>query len=273
MTRQVTHQKGTQMPQDRSYEAQTYAEMIGELLRRLTTTQGEVLDRIGDTCADTITRRGMIHLFGSGHSVIPTMEAFPRYGSFVGLHPLTDPRLMWHNVLGPGGVRELLWLERTEGYIHHFLDHEPLNAGDVLVVYSHGGRNAAGIEAAMYASERGLRTVAVTSVLNAGRPAEHSGAKHLSEICDDVVDTGVPVEDAVVRIAGWERPLGGASTVMACVVSHEIITRTARCLARRGTTVPTFVSPTVPGSSLSSNDEVFAAHRVLLHEAEARALA
>ena len=127
----------------------TYADEVIGLLQRLTNSQGPVLDQVAEVCADTIVQRGMIHLFGSGHSVIPTLEAFPRYGSFVGLHPLTDPRLMWHNVLGPGGVRELLWLERTENYVQHFLDHEPLNEGDVLVVYSHGGRNAAGIEAAM----------------------------------------------------------------------------------------------------------------------------
>jgi uncharacterized phosphosugar-binding protein len=251
----------------------TYADEVIGLLQHLTKSQGPVLDQVAQVCADTIVQGGMIHLFGSGHSVIPTLEAFPRYGSFVGLHPLTDPRLMWHNVLGPGGVRELLWLERTENYVQHFLDHEPLNEGDVLVVYSHGGRNAAGIEAAMYASKRGLHTVAVTSVANSTRPAEHSSGKHLSQVCDLVIDTGVPIEDAVLKVEGWDRPVGGASTVVACVVSHEIVTRTAKALAGRGVTVPTFVSPTVPGASLSSNDEVFAAHRVLLHKAEGKALA
>ncbi len=45
----------------------------------------------------------LVHLFGSGHSVIPVLDVFPRYGSFPGFHPLLDPRLMWSNVLGPGG--------------------------------------------------------------------------------------------------------------------------------------------------------------------------
>jgi SIS domain-containing protein len=60
--------------------------------------------------------------YESGHSILPCQEAFPRYGSFVGFNPLTDPRLMWHNVLGAGGVRELLWLERAENCICNFLD-------------------------------------------------------------------------------------------------------------------------------------------------------
>ena len=194
---------------------------------------------------------GLVHLFGSGHSVMPTLDAFPRYGSFVGLHPLNDPRLMWHNVLGPGGVKELQWLERAEHYMERFLNHEPLNRGDVLVVYSHGGRNAAGIEAAMYANSSG---------------------KHLSQVCDLTVDTGVPIPDAVIEVEGWGRPVGGTSTVVACVVSHEIVCRTAAVLASRGHVLPTFVSPTVPGASLVANEEVFEAHRRRLHEAEGRAL-
>lgn len=249
-----------------------YIHRLVEILDKLAETQNAVLDEVATRCADTLDSGGLVHLFGSGHSVMPTLDAFPRFGSFVGLHPLTDPRLMWHNVLGPGGVRELLWLERTENYIDKFLGHEPLNPGDVLIVYSHGGRNAAGIEAAMYAAKHGLTTVAVTSLANRERPPEHSSRKHLSEVCDLTVDTGVPIADAVVEVEGWERPLGGTSTVVACAVSHEIVTRTAAVLGSRGHTLPTFISPTVPGASLESNDEVFAAHRRRINLAEARAL-
>jgi uncharacterized phosphosugar-binding protein len=249
-----------------------FTDRIIELLERLVTTQDEVLDEVARRCGETLSSGGLVHLFGSGHSVIPTLDAFPRYGSFVGFHPLTDPRLMWHNVLGPGGVRELQWLERVEHYIPKFLDHEPMNVGDVLIVYSHGGRNSAGIETALYAHERGIFTVAVTSVANRELPREHSSGKHLSEVCDLCIDTGVPVVDAVVTVPGWDRPVGGSSTVVVCAVSQEIITRTARVLAGRGEILPTFVSPTAPGVSLATNDDVFLAYRRRLHAAEGKAL-
>ncbi len=248
-----------------------YTRRVVEILDHLCQTQGAVLDEVARRCADALSAGGLVHLFGSGHSVIPALDAFPRFGSFVGLHPLTDPRLMWYNVLGPGGVRELLWLERAESYVDNFLDHEPLGPGDVMIVYSHGGRNAAGIEAAMHAVRRGLTAVAVTSLANRQRPPEHSSGKYLSDVCQLTVDTGVPAEDAVVRVPGWGRPVGGASTVVACVVTHEVITRTAAALCSRGCVLPTFVSPTAAGASLESNEEVFRAHRQRVHQAEGRA--
>lgn len=250
----------------------SYTQAVVSLLETFAETQNEVLDQVAHRCAKTLQSHGLIHLFGSGHSVIPTLEAFPRYGSFVGLHPLNDPRLMWHNVLGPGGVRELLWLERTENYIDKFLDHEPLDAGDVIIVYSHSGKNAVGIDTALYAQKRGLFVVAVTAAENARTPGSHSSGKTLADVADAVIDTGVPVQDAVVWVDGWDRPLGGASTVIASVVSHEIISRTGAVLAASGVTLPTFVSPTVPGATLSSNDEVFAEHERYLHAARGRSL-
>lgn len=249
-----------------------YTRAIVSLLETFAETQDEVLDQVAHRCAKTLQDHGLIHLFGSGHSVIPTLEAFPRYGSFVGLNPLNDPRLMWHNVLGPGGVRELLWLERTENYIDKFLNHEPLAENDVIIIYSHSGKNAAGIDTALYAQKKGLFVVAVTARENAKTPGRHSSGKTLADIADAVIDTGVPVEDAVVWVDGWNRPLGGASTVIASVVSHEIISRIGAVLAAEGTTLPTFVSPTVAGATLSSNDEVFAEHERYLHAARGRSL-
>jgi uncharacterized phosphosugar-binding protein len=249
-----------------------YTQAVISLLEKFATSQDDVLDLVAHKCAETLTNKGLIHLFGSGHSVIPTLEAFPRYGSFVGLYPLNDPRLMWHNVLGPGGVRELLWLERTEKYIDKFLDHEPLDRGDVIVIYSHSGKNAAGIDAALYAKEKGLFVVAVTAKANMDTPGSHSSGKRLPDVADAVIDTGVPVEDAIVWVDGWDRPLGGSSTVIASIVSHELITRTGAVLAAQGATVPTFVSPTVDGASVSSNDEVFAEHARYVHAARGRTL-
>jgi uncharacterized phosphosugar-binding protein len=233
-------------------------------------TQSEALDAAAGLMTETIAGGDLVHLFGSGHSAIPVMDSFPRYGSFAGLNPLTDPRLLWWNVLGPGGVQELLWLERTEGYIERFLSHRPIAAGDVMIAFSHGGLNAAPVEAAMHARRRGARVIAVTSSANSTQPTQHSSGERLADLADVLVDTGVPPEDALVQLDGWGPPVAGASTIVACVCVAELIARTAARLLERGVTLPTFVSPTAPGATPDANDSVFAAHRTLLLKAALR---
>lgn len=252
--------------------SRTFIDNVIIFIEAIQSNQSDKLDQIAERCAIARKNGGLIHLFGSGHSVIPTMDAYPRYGSFVGIHPIFDPRLMWHNVLGPGGVRELLWLERTENYIFQVLQNEPINSGDIFIAFSHGGTNAAAIEAVEYAKKKGCFTIGVTSLKNADAISRHSRGLKLSTVVDLVVDTGVPVEDAVCTVEGWSRPVGGSSTIVATIVAQELITRTAQQLGRMGIEVPTFVSPTVPGASVSSNDEVFAEHAKYLHQAVGRSL-
>ena len=101
--------------------AEMYFVEAQKVYDRIKNTQIGNIQNAAKIAADSIAGEGLVHLFGSGHSVIPVLDVFPRYGSYAGFHPLMDPRLMWFNVVGPGGARELLQLERTEGYIQCFL--------------------------------------------------------------------------------------------------------------------------------------------------------
>jgi len=252
--------------------ANLYLPRLVALLERAGEVNADALAQAADRFATSIADGGLVHLYGSGHSVLPAQEIFPRYGSYVGLNPLTDPRLMWHNVLGAGGVRELLWLERTEGYADRFLAHQPINAGDSLIVFGHSGRNASGIDTALYAKERGLFVVAITCAAMLDQPARHSSGKRLPDVADVVIDTCAPVEDAIVPVDGWSRPVAGSSTVLAMSLAHELIARTAAALAERGVEMPTFASPTVPGVTLTDTDEVYGVYRERMIEAQRKHL-
>jgi uncharacterized phosphosugar-binding protein len=232
----------------------------------------EAFDKASSAIAETLANKGLVHLYGSGHSVLPVQETFPRYGSYVGFNPLTDPRVMWHNVLGAGGVRELLWLERTEKYAEKFLDHQPLNAGDTIVIFGHSGRNASGIDAALYAKKRGLTVLAITAKSNLDKPATHSSGKRLADAADIVIDTGAPIEDAIVPIKGWSRPVSGASTVLAMMMMHELIAESAQKLADRGIELPVFASPTIAGVTLHDTDVIYGIYRERMIEAQQKHL-
>lgn len=223
--------------------------------------------------SETLASGGLVHLYGSGHSVLPVQETYPRYGSYLGFNPLTDPRVMWHNILGAGGVRELLWLERTEKYAEKFLDHQPLNAGDTIIIFGHSGSNASGIDTALYAKERGLTVIAITAKSNMDKPATHSSGKRLPHAADIVIDTCAPVEDAIVAIEGWSRPVSGSSTVLAMIMMHELVSRTAQKLADRGIELPVFASPTIAGVTLHDTDIIYGQYREKMIDAQAKHLA
>ena len=68
---------------------------------------------------------------------------------------------------------------------------------DTIIVISHGGLNAAGIEAAMYAKERGVKVVVITSMENYRNNApRHSSGKKLVDFADVAIDNGAPPEDS-----------------------------------------------------------------------------
>lgn len=204
------------------------------------------IEKAATLMADSIAAGRAVFYFGSGHSVLPALDVFPRYGSFVGLQPIHDPRLMWTNVIGPGGTPELLWLEKQEGYIKNVLDSYVMTPQDTLIVVSHGGLNAAGIEAAMYAKERGVKVIAITSMENYRNNApRHSSGKKLADFADVAIDNGAPPEDSIIHIEGWEEPVAASSTVTVMVISMALIAETTAQLAKRGFHIPTFVSPNV----------------------------
>lgn len=249
--------------------AERYQQRITEVLDTIWRTQLARIQHAADWMADCIHGGGLVHLFGSGHSVLPVLDIFPRYGSFPGFHPIMDSRLMWTNVIGSGGAKGVLWLERREGYASVLFENEPIRAGDVMLVFSHGGLNAAAIEMVMGAHARHLKTVAVTSMDNQERrDATHSSGRKLSEVADLVIDNCVPAEDALISIEGWPAPVAAGSTVAFVTIAMALVAEVAAGLATRGMKPPVFVSPNVPGLSPDDNSQVFAAYEKSLIRTE-----
>jgi len=238
--------------------AEKFRERIAGVVGKIWETQLGKIQQASEVMAQTIARDGLVHMFGSGHSGLPVQDMFPRYGAYPGFRPLMDMRLMWTNVIGSGGAKGLLWLERREGYAQVLFENEPIRKGDVMLVFSHGGLNAVGIEVLMEARKRGLATVAVTSMDNYGkRPASHSSGKRLADVADIVIDNCTPAEDALVSIEGWNAPVAAGSTVAFITIGMAIVAEVAARLAKKGKTPPVFVSPNVQGIPADQMNRVY----------------
>jgi uncharacterized phosphosugar-binding protein len=207
-----------------SMSAQEYMTKIQSMIADLEDSSLVAIQQAAQAMAGSIAKGRAVYYFGSGHSVLPVLDVFPRYGSFVGLQPIHDPRLTWFNVIGPGGTPELLWLERTEGYVQNVFRYYNIQSRDTLIVLSHSGLNAAGIEAAMIGQERGATVVVITSMQ---------------------IDNGAPPEDAIIHIPNWAEPVAASATVLSVCISMMLVAETARLLSEQGLYAPTFASPNV----------------------------
>lgn len=226
--------------------ASLYFSKITELIQEMSKESLPAIEKAAGFMADSIAAERAVYYFGSGHSVLPALDVFPRYGSYCGLQPIHDPRLMWSNVIGPGGTPELLWIERQEGYVKNVFESYTFTEKDTLIVISHGGLNAAGVEAAQYVKPYGTKVVAITSMQNyKNNPPKHSSGKKLADLADVAIDNGAPPEDCIIHIDGWEEPVAASSTVTVMAISMALLAETTALLAKRGIHLPTFVSPNV----------------------------
>ncbi len=240
--------------------SEVYFSRIRAVLRQIEETQGAAIASAGAAMAKSVESEGLVYLFGSGHSVIPVLDVFPRYGSFVGFCPIYDPRLMWFNVVGPGGARELLWLERQEGYAQNILASYQLEPRDSILIFSHGGLNAAPVEAAMEAKRRGLTVITVSSHQNRRQAkATHSSGQQLPDVADIAIDNCVPPEDALVEVEGMREKFAAGSTVASVSIAMALVAETASRLVKSGRKPLTFVSPNA-GLAPDYNQQVFVEH-------------
>jgi uncharacterized phosphosugar-binding protein len=241
--------------------ADNYLSKTLELLNKVHSTQLGNIQKAAQVMAKSIAAERAVHMFGSGHAVIPVLDMFPRYGGYVGFHPLMDQRLQWQNVTGSGGAQELIWLERQEGYMEVVMRSHmnELDPRDTMLLYSHSGMNAASIDLALIAKEKGLSVVAVTCLANREiNKTKHSGGKSLHDIADIVIDNCAPPEDAVVQVQGMKGPVAATSTVTMVTITMALLAEVSTELAKLGKLPKrNFVSPNVADVPRENNMQVF----------------
>jgi uncharacterized phosphosugar-binding protein len=216
------------------------------LMERILTTQGTAITTAAEWCADAIAAGGFAHLYGSGHSRIAVEEMFPRYGSFPGFNPLVELSTTFHTqVVGSNGQRQAMFIERVSGLAEAILANFAFRPTDIIIIFSVSGTSAVPIEMAQISRDRGIRSIAVTSVAHS-MAVEASGPR-LLDVADLVIDIGTPPGDTLVRIANFETPVGPSSTAANAVVVNEIKVQTAELLVQRGIFPPVITGPMVVG--------------------------
>ncbi|QXD23048.1 SIS domain-containing protein [Opitutia bacterium ISCC 51] len=198
--------------------------------------QEDAIGTAADWFAETILAGRMVHLFGSGHSRIMPEEMWPRYGSFPGFNPIVELSLTFHNlVVGANGQRQAMYLENVSGLAEQILRNFDLSEHDSALVVSSSGCNRVPIEIAEGFQKAGIKVVAILSKQHsAASSTKDDRGKKLSDFADLVLDSGVPVGDAMVKIDGLDTPVSPGSTVAGCLLVNSIKAEVAKRLTDAG---------------------------------------
>ncbi|QBE59522.1 SIS domain-containing protein [Brucella melitensis] len=198
------------------------------------------MEKAADLIAAAARADRRVYVFGTGHSHMMAEELHYRAGGLA----ITVPILCGSIMLQDGAVASSHF-ERIEGAVRPILDRYGIRDGDVLVVVSNSGVNAAPIEAARYTREKGAAIIALTSVAYSNTIAR--GRTQLLSLADVVLDNDAPSGDAVLEIAGSALKVGPVSTALGVTILNAVFADVAARLVGEGD-APIYLSANMPGS-------------------------
>ena len=213
-----------------------YLSRIGDLLKRIEAEEADALVRAASAVAEVICRDGLVHVFGCGHSHLAALDTFYRAGGLACVSPLLDEDLMLHD-----GAAKSSRMEKMPGVGAEVYRRHAVARGDLVVVISASGKNAAPVEVLRAAKAAGVKTVAISS-----SAYKAHGAVLLDE-ADIAIDCKVPYGDAVVEVG--DAKMGGLSTYASLFILNSVLIDGAKQALACGVVPPIYTSGNVEGGT------------------------
>ena len=213
-----------------------YLDKITGILGRIEAEESGALERAAEAVADVICRDGLVHVFGCGHSHLAALDTFYRAGGLACVSPVLDEDLMLHD-----GAAKSSRMEKMPGIAAEVYRRHDVKAGDLFVVISASGKNAAPVEMLRAAKADGVKTVAISS------SAYRAHGAVLLDEADIPIDCKVPHGDAVIEVGAAK--MGGLSTYASLFILNSILIEGAKKALARGVTPPIYVSGNVEGGT------------------------
>ena len=189
-----------------------------------------------ELCANSISKKGLVFMFGAGHSRIMCEEMTPRQGCFPGFFALVEHAVSIHSsIIGTNGLRGPMFLEKYYGYAEEILNGFKFGKNDVMIIISVSGIRPLIVEMALEAKKRGLPVISMVSKKHceASKPGHKSGKK-LIDVSDIIIDSQCPPGDCVIELDGLEWKTGPVSTVMGALITNMIRCEVADILIKKG---------------------------------------
>ena len=225
-----------------------YMTKLNELLKVVYETNKETIKVLAEKVAENIANDKIIHAFGTGHSHMPGIELFGRAGGLGNVNAMLDP-----DVLTSNGAQRSCALEKLSGLADIIYDNTKIESGDIMIISSNSGRNAAPVEMAMRCKKEGILCIAVTNVEQSkAQSSRHASGKRLFECADYILDTCVPAGDGLLNIDGILT--GPGSSIVSMFLLNTVVTEAIKICAEKGIKPYVFQSQNVDGFD---NDAIY----------------
>ncbi len=238
-------------PVDATFAA--YREQIDHHIGRILVEEAPAIRAAAELLADQVASDRLVHVYGpGGHSNLASQEVFFRAGGLMHVAAILDEGTL----MSSGALRSMA-MERTPGYGRVVIEDRDLGEGDLLVLVNAYGINAALIDAALTARERGVRLVGISSRSHAEQtapdhPARHPSKANLHDLVDVAIDSKVPIGDAVMEVAGMSEKVAAVSTFANAFVLNCLTLATVEALVARGIEPPVWRSGNAPGGDAAN---------------------
>ena len=233
-----------------------YQEKAAGILEEISREPAQ-LERAAEVIARGYLRGGTIYVFGCTHSAILAEDVFYRAGAPAFWRPLWGPGMSIATT--PGFLTSAM--EHSEEVGHAVIECSQMGRGDVLVLLSTSGKNAAPVAAAESALKRGAELIIVTSSAYRDQKGGHSTIANLQYFEKDavIIDNHVPCGDASITAAGCA--MGPLSTIAGSFIMHSLSALAVEKIVAAGRTPPVFLSSNAPGG-LAHNEKLLEDQRI-----------
>ncbi|WP_159084372.1 sugar isomerase domain-containing protein [Dongshaea marina] len=205
-------------------------------LEQLVTDQHESISQAAELFSRAIIEDKIIWAFGTGHSHMLPMELFARAGGLANIGAMLD-----ESILNGSGARRSSDFERLPGTARVIWDRYQPGSGDLMLIASNSGLNAAPVEMAMLAREHGLKTIAITSVSqSSANQARHPSGKKLMALTDLILDNYAPDGDGLVELEGLQT--GSFSSLAGIFLIQTLVVEAIALCQKKQHPVPLFQS-------------------------------
>ncbi|MEN6531923.1 MAG: SIS domain-containing protein [Anaerolineaceae bacterium] len=209
---------------------QLYFEVMREVVEDVLSTQEANIMKAAEILTNTTQNNGIIHLFGSGHSSLIAEDVFWRAATLANVHAIFESA-----VAGINEVTKTSKIEKLEGIGRIILEYNRVLPPDAIICISNSGNNAATVDVALGAKERGVPVIAITNVTYADQlTSHHSSGKKLKDVADVVIDNCSLYGDAAVEIPGFSQKVGATSTIPVAFIVPALLVQTCENLVDLG---------------------------------------